>query len=105
MRRDLRDRPSRRRGAPDHDGISFLEYSGGDPVRRPHGLAGDPVEPQKPVGDRQGAGDQDGAATGDDRGDQKTLVADQVKAIIARSEATKQSSAAPQNWIASLRSQ
>ncbi len=30
-------------GAPDHDGIPFLGRAGGDPVRRPHGLAGGPV--------------------------------------------------------------
>ena len=32
---------------PDNDGISFLERAGGDPVRRPHGLASGAIGPQE----------------------------------------------------------
>ena len=35
------------------------------PVRRTRRLAGDPVQPEEPAGDRPGAGDQDGAAGAD----------------------------------------
>jgi uncharacterized protein YndB with AHSA1/START domain len=62
-----------RGGAADDDGIPFLERARGDPVRRPHGLAGDPVEPEESSGNRQGTGDPDGAAARDDRGDQEAL--------------------------------
>jgi uncharacterized protein YndB with AHSA1/START domain len=72
-RRHLRDRQSRRGGAAHDDGIPFLERARGNPVRRTHRLAGDPVEPQKPIGNRQGAGDPNGTAAGDDRGHQEAL--------------------------------
>ena len=44
--------------------------AGCDPIRRPDGLARDPVQSQELARDRQGAGNRNGAAERNDRGDQ-----------------------------------
>src|ERR1700722_5987013 len=62
---DLRDRAGGRCGEADADPVTGPAAQRRNPVRRPARLAGDPVQPQEPAGDRPSACDPDGAATAD----------------------------------------
>src|SRR5882672_6039783 len=65
--RHLRDRAGRRRGEADDAAITRPRHQRRHPVRRPHRLARDPLQPEEPAGDGASPGDQD-AAAGTDAG-------------------------------------
>src|SRR5216684_2485975 len=60
--RQLRDRTGRRCRPAHHDRVTRPAAQRRYPLRRPPGLARNPVEPEEPIGNRSAAGYQDGPA-------------------------------------------